>query len=267
MSVKNKFQKIALVIAIATTSTLFVNGCATLLVGGAAAGAGAFVGSDSRPVDKQYNDQKITNTVLDILKNDRTRSEYKVFRVDGVSVNGNVLLVGQTRDREYLNEAVSKIQRVEGVRRIFNQVANKEPVSAGTVAKDSLITSRVKSLLLLGDDISSGRFKVITEDGVVYLLGYVTKDEGQRAINQARKVSGVKKIHPIYDYMDASGTPNSSDGAPVVSSDGVSTTSTSTQSATRSSSLAEEAQSSVDNGGAVLEDDELLSPSSPAQSF
>lgn len=265
MSVKKKLQKIALVVAIASSSALLANGCATLIVGSAAAGAGAIVGSDSRTIDKQYDDQKITNTVLDILKNDRTRSEYKVFRVDGVSVNGNVLLVGQTRDREYLNEAVSKIQRVEGVRRIFNQVANKDPVSAGTITKDSLITSRVKSLLLLGDNISSGRFKVITEDGVVYLLGYVTKDEGQRAINQARKVSGVKKIHPIYDYMDASGTPNSSDGAPVVSGE---TTTPSVQSATRSSSLAEEAQSSVDNGGAVLEDDEsLLSPSTPAQSF
>ena len=118
---------------------------------------------------------------------------------------------------------------------------------------------------------SSGRFKVYTEDSVVYLLGYITRDEGQRAINQTRKVGGIKKIHPIFDYMDASGTPNSSDGAPVVSdnsSNAQSLTVTPATTARSSSSMANEVQSDVDNGGAVLEDDtDLLAPSAPAQSF
>jgi len=69
--------------------------------------------------------------------------------------------------------------------------------------------------------------------------------------------------------MDASGTPNSSDGAPVVSDNSSESLTVTPATTTRSSSsMANEVQSDVDNGGAVLEDDtDLLAPSAPAQSF
>ncbi|MBQ9220683.1 MAG: BON domain-containing protein [Succinivibrio dextrinosolvens] len=271
-NIKN-LKKISLVAAFAISSAFVFNGCATVMVGGAAAGAGAYIGSDSRTVDKQIDDQKISKNVLSILRNDATRSDYKVFRVDCVVLNGNVLLVGETQDREYLSECLEKIKHVKNVRRIFNCVENIPPVSSGTVASDAYITSKVKSMLLFGSKISSGRFKVYTENSVVYMMGYVTRNEAQRAINQARKVDGVKKIHPIFDYMDETGTPNSSDGAPVVGGESVGTSSAASLSSSNeypqsSSSMAAEVQGNVDNGGAVLEEDEnLLAPSAPAQGF
>ena len=238
MSTSNKFNKLFLVLAL-SGSTLLLNGCVTALVGGAALGAGAVVGSDSRPIDVQVDDEKIEYNVIKILKSDAQRSKYENFRVDAVSVNGNVLIVGQTLDTSYLNECIEKIRHVKGIKRIFNQVEIKAPVGTGVVANDTIITSKVKSALLFGSKISSGRFKVYTEDSVVYLLGYVTKEEGQRAINQARN--------------------NSTDGAPVTTANTVSSASL-TQS---SSSI--ETDNAVDNGGAVLEDDDnLLSPSAPA---
>lgn len=271
MSFVSDFKKLTLVLAVSASSMLICNGCVTALVGATAAGAGAFIGSDSRTVDVQVDDQKIENQVARILKNDRMRSDSKVFRVDCVSVNGNVLLVGQTRDTEYMNWALGYIKKVPNVKRIFNCVSNKDPIKASVIAHDAFITSKVKSALLFGSKISSGRFKVYTEDSVVYLLGYITRDEGQRAINQTRKVGGIKKIHPIFDYMDASGTPNSSDSTPVVSdnsSNAQSLTVTPATTTRSSSSMANEVQSDVDNGGAVLEDDtDLLAPSAPAQSF
>lgn len=268
MSFVSDFKRVSLVLFFSASSMFICNGCVTALVGATAAGAGAIIGSDSRTVDVQVDDQKIENQVARILKNDRMRSDSKVFRVDCISVNGNVLLVGQTRDTEYMNWALGYIKKVPNVKRIFNCVANKDPIKSKVIAHDAYITTKVKSALLFGSKISSGRFKVYTEDSVVYLLGYITRDEGQRAINQTRKVDGIRKIHPIFDYMDASGTPNSSDGASVVSGDSQSVTVTPATSARSSSSMASEVQSDVDNGGAVLEDDtDLLAPSAPAQSF
>lgn len=261
------YKKLSLVLAL-FVSSLTLNGCVTLLVGGTAAGVGAVVGSDSRTVDVQVDDQKIENEASSYLSNDRMRSDPKVFRVDVVSVNGNVLLVGQTTDREYLDWAIGYIKRIKNVKRVFNYVDNKMPVSAQTITHDAYLTSKVKSALLLTKNISSGRFKVYTEDSVVYLLGYVTKEEGKRANIQASKVSGVKIVRPIYDYMDASGTPNSSDEVPVIGNSTTSSSSSSLVSPTSSSSLASEAQNNIDNGGAVLlEDDDLLAPSSPASSL
>lgn len=262
MSVSNKLNRIALVLAFCSSSAFVLNGCVTALVGGAALGAGAIVGSDSRTIDVQVDDQMIEHNAMKILKNDAERSKYEKFRVDVISVNGNVLIVGQTLDTDYLNICLSKIKHVKGIKRIFNQVTPKPPVSASVIANDAFITSKVKSALLFGSKISSGRFKVYTEDSVVYLLGYVTREEGLRAINQARKIDGIKKIHPIFDYMDASGTPNSTDGAPITTSQPVSA-----GSLTQSSSSIQ-TDNAVDNGGAVLEDDDnLLAPSAPAASF
>ena len=102
------YKKLSIILAL-FVSSLTLNGCVTMLVGGAAAGVGAVVGSDSRTVDVQVDDQKIENEASSYLSNDRMRSDPKVFRVDVVSVNGNVLLVGQTTDKEYLDWAIGYI--------------------------------------------------------------------------------------------------------------------------------------------------------------
>ena len=87
MQISN-LKKLSLVAAFAVSSAFVFNGCAAVVVGGAAAGAGAYIGSDSRTVDKQVDDQKIAKNVLSILRNDNTRSDGKVFRVDCVVLNG-----------------------------------------------------------------------------------------------------------------------------------------------------------------------------------
>ncbi|MGN0915238.1 MAG: BON domain-containing protein [Succinivibrio sp.] len=260
MSFKTCASSLSVALLLCASSSL-LSGCVTATVATGAA-VGAVIGSDSRTVDVQVDDQLIESEAARYLSNDRMRSDSKVFRVDCISVNGNVLLVGQTRDTDYLNWAISYIKKIKNVKAIYNYVECIDPVSASVIAHDSYITAKVKGSLLFGKQISSGRFKVYTENGVVYLLGYVTRDEGRRANNQASKISGVRTIRPIYDYMDQSGTPSSADDVKVVNGAG------SIASSTNSSSLAEETQSSVDNGGAVLQDDsDLLSPSAPAQSL
>ena len=94
MTVSRKLKKLSLVLAV-SSSVFMLNGCVTALVGATAAGAGALIGSDSRTVDVQVDDQKIEVDVGRILTNDRMKSDGKRFRVDAVSVNGNVLLVSQ----------------------------------------------------------------------------------------------------------------------------------------------------------------------------
>ena len=253
-----------------TGFALNLSGCLALVAGSTAAGVGAYIGSDSRSVGTQYDDQKINHEVFAILKSDSSRSIPKNFSVDSVTLNGNVLLVGESVDGAYINECLEKIVNIQGVKRVFNFIKIREPLEASVSIKDAYITSKAKSLLLTGSNISSGRFKVLTENAVVYLMGYVTRDEGNRAINQVRKIDGVRKIHPIFDYMDATGTPNSSE-IMVNSNNSASTSSTVYQvpkTEVRSSSMGQEAQVDIDNGGAVLEEDtDLLAPSKPARSL
>ncbi|MCI6796376.1 MAG: BON domain-containing protein [Succinatimonas sp.] len=247
--------KIALA-AGAVSSALLLNGCVAALVGGAAAGAGAVVGSDSRTVDIQMYDEQIEQDCKHILSDHRSDSDEKVFNVSVVAVNGNVLLAGQTKNQSYFNSCLEQIKHVEYVRHVYNYVENREPISSSAISNDAWITSKVKSQLLFGKNISSGRFKVFTEDKVVYLMGYVTRDEASRAVNQIKKnVSGIRKIVTIFDYMDSAQNPD-----PAVEQRKQAST------VNRSSSMAAESQSTADNGGATIvgDDDELLAPAKPA---
>ncbi len=254
---KTVYKRYALVLALSAAMPLMLNGCITAMVAGGTAGTAAIIGSDSRTVDRQMYDEQIEQDAINILTNDRRRSDSKVFHVEAIAVNGNLLLAGETTDTEYLNWCIGEIKKVQYLRKVYNYVQNKPPVSSSVTANDAFITSKVKSALLFGEKINSGRFKVFTEDSTVYLLGYVTKDESVRAINQVRKISGVKRIVHIFDYMST--TANSSSPVTVVNDN--SSSSVKYQPQTSSTSYAQEVQGSVDNGGAVLlEDDDLLAP-------
>lgn len=250
---KASIKRYALVLALSSALPLLLNGCVTALVAGGTAATGAIIGSDSRTVDRQMYDEQIENDVSRILTNNRMRSDPKVFHVDAIAVNGNLLLAGETLDSEYLNWCISEIKKVKYLKKVYNYVQRKPPVSSSVTANDALITSKVKGALLFGEKISSGRFKVYTEDSVVYLLGFVTRDEANRAINQAKKVGGVKRIVHIFDYMESS-----KNNAPV----SVVNDPSRGNSQVAQSSYEVDNQGTVDNGGAMLLDDDsdLLAP-------
>ena len=253
--------------AVLAAPAFMLNGCITAMVAGGAAAGGAIVGSDSRTVDVQMYDQQIENDARAILGDHKSDSDSKVFNVAVVSVNGNVLLAGQTTSWDYYNRCLAAIKKVQYVRKVYNYVEQRAPISNSAIAADAVTTGQVKTMLLAGKGIASGRFKVFTEDKGVYLMGYVTRDEARRAVNQARKVGGIKRIVTIFDYMDNSSNPapsvNDNSQASVVDA----SSAPADGSTNSSSSMAAESQSSADNGGATIvgsDDGSLLAPATPA---
>lgn len=248
-------------LSVALSMPFVFSGCAAVVVGAGAGTAGAVIGSDSRTIESMTYDESIEQKASEILKTNKLLSDSKVFNVSVVSMSGNVLLVGQTTDTSYLKWCINEIQKLDYVRKVYNYVENKPPVSASTMASDTYITTKVKSKLLFGENIKSGRFKVVTEDGVVYLMGYVTEDEANRAVNLTTTVDGVKSIYKIFDYIvnyptqQSQGYKNDPIDVYVVDSEkAVNTSNSSTYVAPASVN---------DNGGAVLvEDNSLLAPSS-----
>ena len=179
-----------------------LNGCVLAVAGAMGAGAGAAVGSDSRTVDTMVDDEIIEQRAAEIIKTNPLLSDRSLFNVSVYSVSGNVLLVGQTLHMEYLNWCITEFKKLDYIRHIYNYVENRKPVSMATMTGDSYITSKIKAKMLLGQDIKSGRFKVVTEDGNVFLMGYVTRDEANRAVNVAKTVDGVTRVYTIFDYFD-----------------------------------------------------------------
>jgi osmotically-inducible protein OsmY len=64
------------------------------------------------------------------------------------------------------------------------------------------LTTKVKSSLLGNKDIDSSRIKVVTEDGVVYLLGLLSQMEASRAAEHVSTIGGVQKVVKAVEYID-----------------------------------------------------------------
>ncbi|MEG1082700.1 MAG: BON domain-containing protein, partial [Pseudomonas sp.] len=64
------------------------------------------------------------------------------------------------------------------------------------------LTTKIKTQMLTDNTIPGSRIKVITENGIVYMLGLLTQQEAARATGLVQGVSGVQKIVKLFEYID-----------------------------------------------------------------
>ena len=119
-----------------------------------------------------------------------------------VSINGYVLLAGQVGSEELKATATDVVRKVHGVRRHSNEMAVAAPRSGVTRTSDTWITTKVKSWLLGSSDIQGTRVKVVTENGVVYLMGLATAEEAQRIADKAAGIGGVQRVVRLFEIID-----------------------------------------------------------------
>ena len=193
-------KKILLASAVAAVISMSTTGCVTpVVLAGTAIGASAVVATDQRTTGTMIDDKSIEIKAASIIKNNEKIA--KESKLEATSVNGTVLLTGQCLNQKYVDFIVENVKKIDGVDRVINKITIEEPISLGRRADDTWITTKVKTQLLFGEEINSGRFKVLTENGVVYLIGLVTKDESIRAVNVASQISGVLKVVKIFEYI------------------------------------------------------------------
>lgn len=177
---------------------LQLQGCAVAAVSGAAATGVAMV-ADRRTAGTIIDDQAIELKALHSLT--RNPDLWKKSHISVVSYNNDVLVVGQTPSQEMKQQAEEAIKTIPRVRRIYNELSLSEPVSLKTRSKDSWITTQVKAKMVGTREINPARVKVVTEDGVVYLLGITNPTEQSSATESARSISGVNKVVQIFDSV------------------------------------------------------------------
>ena len=173
-----------------------LSACVPLVIGGAAVG-GAFVATDRRTSGAQLEDEGI-----ELRANNRIgQSMSENAHVNVTSYNRQVLLTGEVptaADQQKLQDLVLK---VENVRSVVNEVGVLGASSLTQRSSDTLITGKVKATLVDAKDVQSNTFKVITERGVVYLMGRVSLREANRATDLARSISGVQKVVRVFDIL------------------------------------------------------------------
>ena len=182
-----------LVIFILSLSLL--QGCAGLLIAGAATG-GALV-YDHRDIKTIHQDEQISHQINLKIANDPA---FNSSHIVVATLDHNVLLTGQTPVASLRVKAEKQAKTVPNIKRLSNEIVISGPTSLMTRTSDTVITTKVKSRLLTTRDLRSGNFKVVTENGDVYLMGKVTRDQADLAVDAARRVGGVQKVIKVFEY-------------------------------------------------------------------
>jgi len=178
---------------------LFVlNGCAAVAVTGIAAGASVAV--DSRTTGTIIEDQAIEFKAAQALSADDEIKEQTNINI--TSYNTAVLLTGETPTEALRQRAVELVRNVEKVSHVHNEITIAAPSSLMSRSSDTVITSRVKTRLLADREVSGINTRVVTEKGVVYLMGLSTRSQADRATDITRRTSGVQKVVKLFQYTD-----------------------------------------------------------------
>lgn len=181
-------------------TTLLLNACVPLVIGGAATTAS--VAHDRRTTGSVVEDQSIKLRIRSALNKDPELS--KQAHINITSFNGIVLLSGEAPTSAMHQRAGDIARRAEKVRRVHNELQIAAPSSIMSRTSDSWITTKVKSSLLAikQKGFDPTRVKVVTENGTVYLMGLVTRSEADAVTEEARKNKGVQRIVKLFEYLD-----------------------------------------------------------------
>lgn len=191
-------QRQVLTILVILMTISILGGCAAVAVTGAVTGAS--VAYDRRTAGTMLDDESIELKAHQAFFEDKGLNEQAHLNV--TSYNNVVLMTGETPTEELRTRAVNIVRNIRKVSRVVDYIRIAAPSSLMSRSSDSLITSKVKTKLLADKNISGVNVKVVTEDGVVYLLGLVTRDEGNRASDTASRTGGVQRVVKLFQYTD-----------------------------------------------------------------
>jgi len=183
-----------LILPVALLATALLQGCGPLVLAGAGAAVVSF--EDRRTTGSQVEDQSIelrTGNRIDDRYGDKAH-------VNVTSYNRTVLLTGEVTNDAARAEIEKLARGVPNVLGVSNdlQVAGKS--SMGSRSNDTYLTSKVKTRFIDSGKFNAIHVKVVTEAGVVYLLGMVTEKEAEDAVEIARTSGGVRKVVKMFEY-------------------------------------------------------------------
>lgn len=204
--VPNRFA--TLLIAATVSLVPLLQACAPALVVGTAYGAS--VVHERRSASTVLDDEMIEVKAKHLFY--QTPEVEQASRISITSYNYQVLLTGQADTDEVRKRFAEIASRIPKVAKVYNEVQLGPPITLARESQDALITSRAKVAIGGGKGVKgfdATRVKVVTEDGIVYLMGLVTRKEADTATEVVRRLSGVVRVVRLFEYIQPQQAANS----------------------------------------------------------
>jgi len=185
----------ALILVAVAAAIPMLQGCFPLAVTGM--GTAALMATDRRTTGMYIEDESIEWKV-----GARMRSDFAGAHVNATSFNRRVLLTGEAPTEEAKKQIDEAVRKVENVREVTNELVIAGASSLASRGNDALVTSNVKARMVNNGKFSPNHVKVLTEQGVVFLMGMVSTSEADAAVEIARTTSGVARVVKVFEYVN-----------------------------------------------------------------
>ena len=183
---------------LALIPSLALQGCPAVVAGGGLMAMSSV--EDRRTTGTQLDDSAIESRAASRIAEKLGERAH----INVTSFNRAVLLTGEAWDDATRAEAEKITAAVPTVRSVTNEVQVSGLSSIGSRTSDTAITANVKGRFINVQGLNPVHVKVVTEAGVVYLLGLVTEAEAETATELARTTSGVRKVVRVFEYCKTS---------------------------------------------------------------
>jgi len=176
----------------------FLVGCVPMFAIGTATGTGTYISEDRRTSGMFIEDEGI-----ELKSSKRINQQFgDKVHINVTSYNRLVLLTGEAPTADIKSEIEKLIMGVDNVRKIYNEIAVANNTSLASRSNDTLLTSKVKTRFLTERKFQINHVKIVTENAIVYLVGMVTRQEGDDAARIASETSGVSKVVKVFEYIN-----------------------------------------------------------------
>jgi len=187
----------ARVAVIASLALLALQGCVPAMIA-AGVGASALVATDRRSTGAQLDDESI-----ELKINTAASGSYgNDIHLNVTSYNATVLLTGEVPTKAIEDDIVKVARTTDRVKKVDSYLVIGPSSEMSQRTNDTYITSKVKARFVESDKFSATQVKVVTERDVVYLMGIVSRQEGDAAAQLAATTSGVAKVVKVFEYTN-----------------------------------------------------------------
>ena len=189
-------RQISIKLCLIICTSIILQSCAAFLIAGAASG---YIIYDDRSIHGLEKDGRIFHVVHTRYVRDK---ELVHAHLDVTSFKQVVLLTGQCTMASQRALAEKVARNAPNVRKIYNEITIENPTGTWRRTQDTAITSNVRTHMFAKKGLESGAIQIVTENGIVYLMGDVTHQQADLAVNVTREIRGVNKVVKVFQYLD-----------------------------------------------------------------
>ena len=155
-------------------------------------GSGVSIALDPRTLGTQIDDSIMQKNLIARL----ILSEKKYFIKISVKVlDGRIFLGGKVDKPEEKLKITKMAWETKGVRSVKNNIAIRQKFSIKNTAIDVLITSQLRTALILNKNVKSANFNIDTVNQKTYVFGIAhTEDEKKEIIQEAKQIVDLKEL-------------------------------------------------------------------------